>query len=195
VKIIDCRNMACPMPVVTVKRAVEEAAGESVKVKVLLDDGPPRENVALFAVNRGFQVEETKVEGGYALLISGFPTKSPLPQKENNGERVILIGSDRLGDGPEELGRLLMKNFIITLLEVSQTPARLLFVNTGILLTTEGSEAIEALEKLGNIGVEILSCGVCLDFFNLREKLRAGSVTNMFTIAESMLRAGSVVRL
>jgi TusA-related sulfurtransferase len=64
VKIIDCRNMACPMPVVTVKRAVEEAAGESVKVKVLLDDGPPRENVALFAVNRGFQVEETKVEGG-----------------------------------------------------------------------------------------------------------------------------------
>jgi hypothetical protein len=71
----------------------------------------------------------------------------------------------------------------------------MMFVNTGIFLTTEGSEVIEALEKLGNRGVEILSCGVCLDFFNRREKLRAGSITNMFTIAESLLRTGSVVRL
>ena len=192
-KIIDCRNMACPLPVVTVKRALEEAAGESVKV--LLDDGPPRENVVRFAVNRGFQVEEAATEGGYALIISGRPTETLAMQTEQRGERVILIGSDRLGDGPEELGRLLMKNLIITLLDVAETPDRMLFVNTGIFLTTEGSEAIEALEKLGNRGVKILSCGVCLDFFNRREMLRAGSVTNMFTIAESMLRAGSVVRL
>lgn len=192
-KIIDCRNMACPIPVVTVKRALEEAAGE--RVKVLLDDGPPRENVARFAVNRGFQVEESAAEDGYVLIISGRPTEALSAQTEKKGERVILIGSDRLGDGPEELGRLLMKNFIITLLDVAETPDRMLFVNTGIFLTTEGSEVIEALEKLGNLGVEILSCGVCLDFFHRREKLRAGSITNMFTIAESMLRAGSVVRL
>lgn len=192
-KTIDCRNMACPMPVVTVKRALEEAAGESLRV--LLDDGPPRENVARFAANRGFQVEETAAEGGYALVISGRQKDIPLQQTDKRGERVILIGSDRLGDGPEELGRLLMKNFIITLLDVAGTPDRMLFVNTGVLLTTEGSEVIEALEKLGNLGVEILSCGVCLDFFNRREKLRAGSITNMFTIAESLLGAGSVVRL
>lgn len=192
-KTIDCRNMACPMPVVTVKRALEEAAGESLRV--LLDDGPPRENVARFAANRGFQVEETAAEGGYALVISGRQKDTSLPQTDKRGERVILIGSDRLGDGPEELGRLLMKNFIITLLDVAGTPDRMLFVNTGVLLTTEGSEVIEALEKLGNLGVEILSCGVCLDFFNRREKLRAGSITNMFTIAESLLGAGSVVRL
>lgn len=192
-KTIDCRNMACPMPIVTVKRAMEEAVGESVKV--LLDDGPPRENVARFAANRGFKVEETTAEGGYALIITGRTMETLSPQTEKRGERVLLIGSDRLGDGPEELGRLLMKNFIITLLDVSPTPDRVLFTNTGIFLTTEGSEAIEALEKLGNLGVEILSCGVCLDFFNRREKLRAGHITNMFTIAESMLRAGSVIRL
>jgi len=116
-------------------------------------------------------------------------------QSEKKAERVMLIASDRFGDGPEELGRLLMKNFIITLLDVAETPDRMLFVNTGVFLTTEGSEVIEALEKLGNRGVEVMSCGVCLDFFNRREKLAAGSVTNMFTIAESLLRAGSVVRL
>jgi selenium metabolism protein YedF len=107
----------------------------------------------------------------------------------------MLIASDRLGDGPEDLGRLLMKNFINTLTEVSETPDLILFVNTGVLLTTEGSDVLEALEKLGNKGVEIASCGVCLDFFHRREMLRAGSITNMFTIVESLLKAGSVIRL
>jgi selenium metabolism protein YedF len=88
-----------------------------------------------------------------------------------------------------------MRNFIITLLDVAETPDRMLFLNTGVLLTTEGSEVLEALEWLGNRGVEILSCGVCLDFFHRKDKLRAGAVTNMFTIAESLLKAGSVVRV
>ncbi len=192
-KIIDCRNMACPLPVVTVKKALEEVAGESVKV--LLDDGPPRENVARFAANRGFMVEESPFEGGYSLLISG-PSKENCPKPaENMGDKVLLIASDRLGEGAEELGRLLMKNFVITLLDVERTPDRMLFVNTGVFLTTEGSEVIEALEKLANRGVEILSCGVCLDFYHRRDKLMAGSVTNMFTIAESLLGGRSVVRL
>ena len=192
-KTIDCRNMACPLPVVTVKRALEEAAGESVQV--MLDAGAPRENVTRFAVNRGFLVEETALENGYALLISGQPGDSCSLLPEKRGPRVLLVSSDRLGEGPEELGRLLMKNFIITLLDVAETPDRMLFINTGIFLTTEGSEVVETLEKLGNRGVEVLSCGVCLDFFNRRDKLAAGAVTNMFTIAESMLRAATVVRL
>jgi selenium metabolism protein YedF len=193
VKIVDCRNMTCPLPVVTVKRAMEEAAGESVKV--LLDDGAPRENVARFAASRGFQVEEMREGDGYAMLISGAAGQTPSPQLGKSCGSVFLVTSDSLGEGAEDLGRLLMKNFIITLLDVTESPERMLFLNRGIFLTTEGSEVLEALEKLSNRGVEILSCGVCLDFFNRREKLCAGSVTNMFTIAESMLRAGSVIRL
>ncbi len=192
-KIIDCRNMTCPLPVVTVKRALEEAPGESLKV--LIDDGPPRENVTRFVANRGFLVEESSEEGGYALLISARNMERPLEPAAQNVNKVLLISSDRLGEGAEELGRLLMKNFLITLLDVERTPERMLFVNTGVFLTTEGSEVIEALEKLANRGVEILSCGVCLDFYHRRDKLRAGSVTNMFTIAESLMGGNSVVRL
>jgi len=107
----------------------------------------------------------------------------------------MLIGTDRLGDGPEELGRLLMRNFIITLLDLAELPDRVFFINTGVHLTAEGSEVLEALEKLGNRGVEVLSCGVCLDFFHKKELLKAGAVTNMFTIAESLMTARSVVRL
>jgi selenium metabolism protein YedF len=191
-KTIDCRNMACPLPVVTVKRAMEETPGEALKV--LLDDGAPRENVTRFAVNRGFHVDETQLDGGYAILISGNAGEALATKREKSGETVMLIASDRLGDGPEELGRLLMKNFINTLVEVPEALDRMLFVNTGVLLTTEGSEVLEALEKLGNRGVDVASCGICLDFFNLKDKLKAGTITNMFTIAESLLKAGSVIR-
>jgi len=192
-KTIDCRNMACPLPVVAAKRALEEAPGEALRV--LLDDGAPRENVTRFAVNRGLTVTETTLKDGVALVITGEATVARNGGGVSAGPTVMLIASDRLGDGPEELGRLLMKNFIITLLELDRLPDLILFVNSGVLLSTEGSEVVEALEKLGNRGVEVFSCGICLDYFNRRNKLQAGAVTNMFTIAESLLTAGSVVRV
>ncbi len=185
--------MACPMPVVTVKKALEEAPGETLEV--LLDDGPPRENVTRFAVNRGFTIEESPLDDGYAILISGGSGEKRVVRKEKSGETVMLIGSDRLGDGPEELGSLLMKNFINTLVETSEMPDRMIFVNTGVLLATEGSEVLEALEQLGNRGVEISSCGICLDFFKMKDKLKAGVVTNMFSVAENLLRSGTVIRV
>lgn len=193
-KNVDCRNMACPLPVVTVKRALEEAGAGGVRV--LLDDGPPRENVTRFAVNRGYEVTEEAVDGGYLLTIGGGGgSDSVVTGPVAGGARIMLVASDRMGDGPEELGRLLMKNFIITLLDMELLPDRIFFVNSGVLLTTEGSELLEALEALGNRGVEIFSCGVCLDFFHRKELLRSGTVTNMFTIAESMMKATSVIRL
>ena len=194
-KTIDCRNMACPVPVVTVKRALEEGGADAVQV--LVDRGAPRENVTRFAMNRGCIVQEQEAEGGYALVIRPpeVGKERPLPRTQQAGGKIILISSNRLGDGPEELGLLLMKNFIITLLDVERVPDRMLFVNSGVLLTTEGSEVLEALEQLGNRGVEVMSCGVCLDFFHRKEKLRAGTVTNMFSIAESLLQAERVVRL
>ena len=192
-KSVDVRGLSCPAPVVSVKRALEEGGGE---LRVLLDDGAPRENVKRFAQGRGYFVQEEQAEGGFALTITGYPGLKPqAPSGAAAGPTVLLIGSDRLGDGPEELGRVLMRNFIMTLLEVAEPPDRMLFLNSGVLLTAAGSEVLEALEALGNRGVEVLSCGICLDFFQKKESLAAGGVTNMFTIAESLLGARSVVRL
>src|SRR5512138_3517692 len=150
-KTIDCRNMACPLPVVTVKRALEEAPGEALQV--LLDDGAPRENVTRFASSRGLAVTETASKEGVSLVITGETTASRDGGGTATGPTVMLIASDRLGDGPEELGRLLMKNFIITLLELERLPDRVLFVNSGVLLSTEGSDVVEVLEELVNRGV------------------------------------------
>lgn len=193
-KRIDCRNMACPAPVVTTRKALEEAVGETVEI--LVDAGAPRENVTRFATSRGFTVEEAEIEGGFSLTIgTGGAGERGLSRKGGRGRIVHLITSDRFGDGPEDLGRLLMKNYLITLLDLERQPDQLLFLNTGVLLSTEGSESLEALEKLADLGVEILSCGVCLDFFHRREKLRAGGVTTMFTIANALMDAEKVIRL
>jgi selenium metabolism protein YedF len=192
-KTIDCRNMACPAPVVTTKRALD-GAGEALRI--LVDDGAPRENVSRFARNRGYVVAEEPCDGGYALVISGAPVVSEgvVPARAAaTGERVMVISSDRLGSGPEELGLLLMKNFIITLLDLEALPDRIFFLNTGVNLTVEGSDVLEALERLGNRGVEILSCGICLDYFGKKDKLRAGAVTNMFTTAESIMQGALTV--
>jgi len=189
---IDCRNLSCPAPVINVKKALQEHA----EIRVLLDDGAPRENVTRLARNRGCRVTEERDGSGWILTITGAAdTEQPASGAVSQGSRVVMITSDRIGDGPEELGRLLMKNFIHTLLETSEIPDRMLFLNTGVFLTCEGSDVLEALAKLHDMGVEIFSCGLCLDFFKIKEKLRAGATTNMLSIAEYLLSADLLIKL
>lgn len=190
---IDCRNMACPAPVISTKKALEEAG----EVRVLLDNGAPRENVGRFARNRGYDVAETEGEAGsWVLTITSAAgaDKPAVAAPQNNGS-VILITSACFGSGPEEFGSLLMKNFIHSLLETSTKPARMIFLNTGVFLTTEGSDVLESLAKLRDSGVEILSCGLCLDYFGRKEMLRVGGTTNMLVIAEELLNGERVIRL
>lgn len=193
---IDCRGQACPAPVIATKRALEASPSG---VCVLLDDGAPRENVTRFAQTRGLRITETVNSSGITLQITGTDSASPaaFPPQPATAEapRVLLVTSDRLGDGPEELGRLLMRNFLHTLLETPQLPQQILFLNSGVLLTVQGAETIEALTALEKLGVELASCGVCLDFFQKKDQLAVGRVTNMFSTAEALLAAASVIRL
>lgn len=189
---IDCREMACPAPVITVKNALQEQN----EFRVLLDDGAPRENVTRFARNRGLDVTEERNGSGWAITIRNSDAAvQSHSATAGDGDQILLITSDRLGDGPEELGRLLMKNFIHTLLETDTSPQRIFFMNKGVFLSMEGSDVFEALEKLHGMGIEIFSCGLCLDFFGIKEKKRVGNTTNMLTTAERLLSARQVIKL
>lgn len=190
-KSIDCRTMACPAPVIAVKRALEQQGD----LRVLLDAGAPRENVSRFARSRGYGVDEERQGDAWVLTITAGDGGTDETPPTAHGERVLLITSDRLGNGPEGLGKLLMKNFIHTLLETDPPPGRMFFMNSGVLLTTEGSELLEGLGKLAAGGVEILSCGLCLDYFGLKERLKVGGTTNMLTTLEGLLAAGQVITL
>ncbi|WP_309550361.1 sulfurtransferase-like selenium metabolism protein YedF [Trichlorobacter ammonificans] len=164
-------------------------------LRVLLDDGAPRENVGRFARNRGFGVTEAADGFGWVLVLTPAGTATAPAAAVQSGERVLLITADQMGAGPEELGRLLMRSFIHALLETPRQPDRILLLNSGVLLAVEGAETVEALRKLGEQGVEIFACGLCLDYFGKKEQLAAGSVTNMFSTAETLLAASSVIRL
>lgn len=188
---LDCRHLACPAPVLQVKKGLEESGQKGLRV--LVDDVAAKENVSRFAASRGYAVQESDMGDHFALEITspGVVERSTPPV----GGGVVLIASDSLGSGPDELGKLLMKNFLISLLEVIDPPEKILLINSGVLLTVNGGDSVEALQKLASAGVEVMACGVCLDFFSVREKQAVGGVTNMLTIAESMLQARTVIRL
>lgn len=190
----DFRGDACPLPVIRTKKALENSGG--APVKVIVDNGPPRENVNRFAKSAGYQVLEQELDHGWQLTLvrEGEPTPRSSAATEPSGS-TILIDSDKMGDGPDELGLLLMKNFMITLLDIPARPETIFFLNRGVLLTVAGSEVLEPLRNLAAAGTEIRSCGVCLDYFGVREKLAVGSVTTMFAIADKLLTTGSPVRI
>ena len=121
-----------------------------------------------------------------AQQICGVPTRGPV---------VVAIGSSEMGNGDPKLGKILMKSFLYSLTQLDELPQTVLFFNGGVRMTTEGSESIEDLKALEAQGVEILSCGTCLDFYGLKDKLRVGGITNMYVIAQTMAEAGNVVKI
>ena len=189
-RIIDCRNMACPVPVIAAKRAMDESEGEAIQI--IVNSEASKENITRFASSRRFTSEIIKSGDEYNIILSHDATEQEIRKQS---ETVILVTSDSLGDNSEGLGRILIKNFFITLLEADEIPTIIFFVNRGVLLATEDSEVAEALSKLENMGVLVMSCGICVDFYNKKDELKAGRITNMFTIAETLLKADKVVTL
>jgi selenium metabolism protein YedF len=192
---IDCRGKACPQPVITAKQALEQFKEDEF---VLVVDNPgSSENVERFARSQGCSVQVTKKDGDYYLRIgkpqTGESTAS-LQEGEKARKTVAYINSQFLGIGDDALGAILMRAFMKTLLEMENKPGLLIFINSGVKLTSEGSEVLESLRALAGKGVEILSCGTCLDFYGLKEKLRVGIVSNMYDIARSLLEADTIIR-
>ena len=106
-----------------------------------------------------------------------------------------MMPSETMGRGDEELGGILIRGFFHTLGEVEPLPDIIIFINGGVKLVVEGSRVLEDIQALCEQGVEILACGTCLGHYDLKERVAVGEVSNMYTIAETMLGAGKVVSL
>jgi selenium metabolism protein YedF len=107
---------------------------------------------------------------------------------------IVVVSSDRMGTGNDELGKVLIKGFLFAVSQLEELPKTILFYNGGATLTAEGSDSLEDLKAMEAQGVEILTCGTCLDYYGLKEKLAVGSVTNMYHIVETMQAATNVIR-
>jgi len=194
-KEIDCRGKACPHPVLMTKHALEELIdGEVI---LIVDNVAACENVERFAKSQGCPVTVEKKGSDFLLRIQkGKSGKGPetASEKEDRGIIVVYLNSRFLGIGDEALGSILTRSFLKTLEELETKPHCLILINSGVRLSSEGSDVLETLKTLSEKGVEILSCGTCLDFYGLKEKLKVGKVSNMYTIAQTLLEADRVVR-
>ena len=198
-KIIDARGMACPLPVVNAKKAAGTLnPGDTLVVRV--DNEIAVQNLQRFAGHMGFAASgEKKAEKDYTvtMYIGGEPRKEPeiacAADARKKGMLVVLSGST-MGTGEEKLGKALMKAFVFALTKQDALPETILCYNTGAYLTCEGSDTLEDLRLLESEGVTVLTCGTCLDYYGLKEKLAVGGVTNMYDIVERMEAAGTIVR-
>ena len=193
---LDCRGLACPHPVLKTKELVDQ--GEVAQITVLVDNDAARENVSRFLERAGFRVDAAAREGAMAVTGSREQTRSDQPPAETWGETashkiLVLLGTDRLGTGDDELGRKLIASFIGTLKEMGRELWCLVLLNAAVKLTVAGSDVLANLQELQQAGVMVLVCGTCLNHFQLLEQKKVGETTNMLDIVTHMQLADKVI--
>lgn len=184
---IDARGLNCPQPVILTKRVMDENLDEDIVT--LVDNPAALENVCKLAKSQGYDYSVER-NGEDNIITMTKACCDCMPANDNSRDVAILIKSDLFGSGNDELGRILMKSFMYALTEMSSNISHLIFMNGGVRLTTEGSPVLEHLQVLEEAGVEIMSCGTCLDFLQQKDKLLVGQVTNMYTAIETLTKAG-----
>ncbi len=194
-KEVDARGHPCPQPVLLTKQVVEEGEAEIV---VLVDNQGSADNVVRFAEKSGYQAQIealgqdlkvllTKASGGQAEQTGTTEVACETGSWKLMKEKVILISTDSLGRGSNELGGILVKALLNTLAENEVLPEKIVLINSGVKLACDGSDVVEALQKIESKGVEILACGTCLNYFKLTEKIQVGQVSNAYDILNTLL--------
>ena len=203
VKVVDNRGLSCPQPVINTKRALEALSAEETGLISLVDNAAARENVLKFARSQGYLAESTEDSGVYRVTINRVGAMGrtepevAVPQVSVPLSRptLYLIGADEFGRGDSALGLALMKTFLFSLAEEGIPGNLLTLVNTGVRLACDSSAVLPSLHRLCEQGWTIKSCGTCLDFYGLKDKLTIGEITNMYAIVEDMTACGKVISL
>lgn len=194
---IDARGENCPIPVIKTKRVLKEIEKDGT-VFIMVDNKIATENLEKMAVeyNNVINIEKINDEHYNVTIIKGngsIEVNDKIQDYKGNNI-VIVIQSDKMGDGDYELGKTLLKGFIYSLTEIEILPKTIIFYNKGAKITTENLESIQDLEKLQSLGTTILTCGACLNFYNLADKLKVGTSTNMYTITNILMNAEKIIR-
>lgn len=205
-KIVDARGLACPLPVVNAKKAAEELHTGDV-LTVLVDNEIAVQNLQKFAKQKGFSATgEKKAEKEFEVTINVVSDAAVQAVAEEAEEEivcavdsrkngmVVVLSANVMGTGDEKLGTSLMKAFVFAVTKQDQLPETIVCYNTGAYLTCEGADTLEDMKALEAEGVNILTCGTCLDFYGIKDKLAVGTVTNMYEIVEVMEKAKNIVR-
>lgn len=196
---IDARGLACPKPVINTERELDNL--EEGVVVTIVDNETAKENILKLAKSLSCEANIVDEKENFISIEirkgkNILDKQNVVDNKESELDNTcIFISSDKMGLGNDELGKVLIKGFIYTLTESKPYPKYVLLVNGGVKLSAENEETIENLKILENMGVEVLSCGTCLDYYNLKDKLQVGTVTNMYTIVETLKNASNTISI
>ena len=193
-KRLDERGKQCPMPVIETKKALEGAAPGEV-IEVIVDNEIAVQNLTKMANHKQLKSQsEKRSNTEFRVQIeAGENAAGTLPDGRKGGT-VVVLASNEMGSGDEVLGKLLMKGFVYALSQQEILPEKILLYNGGAFLSCEGSDALEDLKEMEAMGVEIRTCGTCLNHYGLEERLRVGDVTNMYDITEILMQAEKIIR-
>ncbi|WP_456385548.1 sulfurtransferase-like selenium metabolism protein YedF [Desulfolithobacter sp.] len=198
-KEINCRGLACPAPVLQIRDVLEQESPAAIAV--IVDNEAARENVSRFLKHNDFQVTVEKTGSDFRVAGTRKGERCEImafPEPEDGvvtRKIMVMVGTNRMGHGDDGLGTGLLLNFLKTLKEMGPDLWQLVFVNSGVFLTVEGSEAVPVLQELGENNVRILVCGTCLNHFQLLDKKQVGETTNMLDIVTAMQMADSVINI
>ena len=202
-KTLDCMGMACPLPVINAKKAIESFA-EDGTLHVKVDNDTAVQNLTRLGEHNGFRVlsvqngekeytvtMEVKAAAGKSAQVPAEAVSCAIPAK---GGKVVILSANTMGSGDEALGKKLMKAFIFALTSQDDVPEKVICYNSGAFLTTEDPDTIKDLKSLEEAGATIMTCGTCLDFYGLKEKLQVGIISNMYDIVEAQMNASLIIR-
>ena len=198
--LVDARGELCPKPLIMTKKALKECT-PGQPMRVLIDNETSRNNVMRFLSDNGISAESKENDGVYTLLLHGAAGELPRPDAASYctvsapapAPHVIVVKSNRMGVGDDELGTILLKAFINTIKEVDPLPGSIVFYNSGVLMTTDDSPVVDALRELEKQGVTLLICGTCADFFGIKKMVSIGTISNMYSILETITAAGKII--
>ena len=201
---IDMRGLACPQPVVETRKAL--FLPDTEKLFVLVDNPASAQNVKRMAASMGWAVDIEEDDGGnFTVAVTkdgnteaagpGTDESCPACEIGQAPPRVVVfIPSTFFGEGADELGIILMRSFVKTIKQLDPLLECIVFANSGVRLTTEGSDLVADIKELDDLGVQILSCGTCIDYYHLKGKLQVGYESNMYEIATALASADRLVR-
>ena len=201
-KVIDVKGKACPLPLIATKKALKESDKDEL-IKIVIDSETSVKNVVRYLKDNGIKVKQQIVGDSFELIFNKDGEEPVIEEAEaycassESDEQgfVVVFGKDRLGEGSEDLGKMLVGGMLTTLVEEERTPDKIIFLNSGINLVLKNSPVLNLLIELESKGSELLSCGACLDYFDEMKNLKAGRVSNMVEILDVLTSYSKVINI
>lgn len=202
-RIIDCSGMLCPRPIIETKSAINSGKPGEI-IKVIIDNDTSLGNLKKYLADNGIETIYLKEEGRHTLTFSIISLAKPYlepeaycevsPSKTIKGNFIVVLNSNGMGHGSDELGVLLMKGFLSTVIELDALPQEIICYNSGVKLAKKGTPTANNLLKLSEMGVKITLCGTCVDFFGIKNDLEVGEISNMYYIASRLASGMNIIK-